>query len=76
MLQGCCWSAVGAKKKIVADVTHIMFSEGFYASLKHQKLATGGHSMRGGCSAATDIITASQYLIGMAAHALNIKLMI
>lgn len=44
--------------------------------LKHQKLATGGDSMRGGCFAAVDIITASQYLIGMSAHALNIKLMI
>lgn len=45
-------------------------------SPKQQKLATGGHSVRGGWSAAVDIITAAQYLIGMAAHALNIKLMI
>lgn len=50
--------------------------EAFMPSLKCQKLATGEDSMWGGCSAAIDIITASQYLIGMSAHALNIKLMI
>lgn len=76
LLQAAAGHQWEPRKKIAAAWVPITFSGGFNAFSKAAEIGSRWRQCVRSCSAAADIITASQDLIGMAAHALNIKLMI